>query len=148
MRIFTLGKNGIPLFLFALILFSGTYSSYGQCPTVDDPTQEFCYPSTVADLMATVDGETLRWYRNETSTTPIPEDELLQDNVYYAGNAAGTCSERIPVTVTVDELPAPISLTGNFWQACLYGEQDEDIVTAANLADLVRTTNTTRGKDH
>ncbi|MCY2688315.1 gliding motility-associated C-terminal domain-containing protein [Salinimicrobium sp. TH3] len=135
MRIFTLGKKGVPLLFFALFLFSGTYS-YGQnCPTVSDQTQEYCYLSTVADLDATASGDDVRWYRTATSTTPIPFDELLQDESYFAGNTSGNCTERVEVAVTVDNVGPPISRFGITFQPCEYGE--DDTTTVEELIDLI-----------
>src|SRR5690606_1354732 len=65
---------------------------------------------------------------------------LLQDNVYYAGNSTGTCTTRVAVTVTVNELPVPISQTGELWQACLYAPGDETLYTVETLASRVTTT--------
>lgn len=102
MRIFTLGKNGIPLFFFAFMLFSGT-SSFGQtCPTVDDPTQTFCDTElpTVADLQAT--GTDVVWYAEETSTTPLAPDTFLADGEdYFAASQTDTTCPRQSVTVTI-----------------------------------------------
>lgn len=106
MRIFTLGKNGIPLFFFAFILFSGT-SSYGQtCPTVDDPIQTFCDTElpTIGDLQAT--GTDVAWYEDETSTTPLsPETSLTDGEDYFAGSETDTTCPRGSVTVTIYGAP-------------------------------------------
>ncbi|MHA6281464.1 hypothetical protein ACXYMT_14915, partial [Salinimicrobium sp. CAU 1759] len=136
MRIFTLGKKGVPLFFFAFFLMTGTYS-YGQenCPTVAEDIQEFCYLSTVADLDATATGDDVRWYRTATSTNPIPENELLQSASYFAGNASGTCTNRIEVQVTVDDFGAPTSQFGNVFQPCEYSEDDSS--TVSNLIALI-----------
>lgn len=113
MRNFTLRKNGISLFLFAFIFFSGTYS-YGQtCPTVEDQNatdpgnqQYFCDSQIpeVQDLTAT--GEVV-WYADQTSTTPIASTQLLADGtIYYAGNVNGTCAgSRESVTATIYSQP-------------------------------------------
>ena len=133
MRNFTLGSKGMPLFLFALFLFSGTYL-YGQnCPTItvdDDAStagiqQTYCYLQTVADLQANANGDGIRWYRTASSTNPIPSNEILEDgNTYYAGNVSGTCTSREAVTVTVTNLGAPTPAFGSFFQPCEYGTGD------------------------
>ncbi len=114
MRNFTLRKNGISLFLFAFILFSGTYS-YGQtCPTVDDQNpattgnqQYFCDSEIpeVQDLSAT--GTDVVWYTDQNSSTPVPPTQLLADGtIYYAGTSAGNCAgSRETVTVTIYSQP-------------------------------------------
>ena len=108
MRIFTLGKNGIPLFFFALFLFSGTYM-YGQdCPTTagTPSNQEFCYLQTVGDI--DTDGTAVfQTDDNTNDTQPIPEDEVLTDGAtYYVGGTSGDC-DRIAVTVTVNVVEEP-----------------------------------------
>ncbi len=59
---------------------------YGQsdCPTPTgtQDTQSFCYLQTV-DAIVT-DGTTI--YRSEDGTTPVPDNELLEDGfTYYVG---------------------------------------------------------------
>jgi gliding motility-associated-like protein len=109
MRIFTLGKNGIPLFFFALFLFSGT-TMYGQedCPTTGGTpaTQDFCYLDTVGDIVT--DGTAVyQTNDNANDTQPIPQDEVLTNGeTYYVGAPSGDC-ERIAVTVTVEVVEAP-----------------------------------------
>ena len=83
---------------------------YGQtgCPTATNTpsNQTFCYLQTVGEI--STDGTT--YYRTETSTTPIPTNELLEDNAeYFVGNADASCTTRISVTVTVNSSPAPVS---------------------------------------
>lgn len=138
MQNFTLRFKGKPFYLFILTILIGNLPSiYGQsCPTVSDTDQEFCYLSTVSDLEAeAANGSTLRWYRTATSTTPIPSDEFLRDGDYYAGNQDGSCDSRPVVTVTVDDLGAPVSQFGNFYEPCEYSE--EDVTTVAELKDLI-----------
>lgn len=114
MRIFTLGRNGIPLFLFALILFSGTFSTYGQaCPTVEDPNQTFCDSESfqVSDLVASEPN--VVWYADATSTTPLrPTDLLVTGEVYYADFEGGNCDARPSVTVTIQEAPDAPEILG------------------------------------
>ncbi len=110
MRIFTLGKNRIPLFFFALLLFSGTYSSYGQaCPTVDseDSTQYFCdsQEAEVADLETTT-GTDVVWYANQTTSTPISNTAFLVSGTYYAGTSSDNCQgNRAEVNVVIASEP-------------------------------------------
>ena len=110
MRIFTLGKNGIPLFFFALFLFSGTYSSYGQCPTVseEDAIQYFCdsQEAEISDLTVTT-GTDVVWYESQTATTSLPETQfLVSGTTYYAGQADNSCiNNRAAVTVRIASEP-------------------------------------------
>ncbi|MDT0644799.1 gliding motility-associated C-terminal domain-containing protein [Zunongwangia sp. F363] len=146
MQNFTLGRKGKIFSFFAFILLIGTFPSFGQtgnCPTVGDDDastggnqQSFCYLSTVADLDGTAaSGTTLRWYRSETATTPIPSTELLQDGTYYAGNADGSCTTRPSVTVDVDDYGAPEPSFGVVFSPCMYSTTGAN--TVAELIELV-----------
>ncbi|MDX1603062.1 MAG: hypothetical protein R3209_08305, partial [Salinimicrobium sediminis] len=104
MRIFTLGKNGIPLFFFALFLLTGTYS-YGQCPTIDASTQYFCdsQEAEIEDLEVT--SGTAVWYTSQSATDPIPANTFLVSGTYYAGNDSCAAGSRIPVQVVIASEP-------------------------------------------
>lgn len=116
-------------------------SAYGQqCPVVNNPNQEFCYLDTVGDLEATpAAGKTLRFYRTTTSTNPIPNTEILESRIYYAGNADGSCTNRQQINVTVDDLGAPVSSFGNFYEPCIYSTGDD--TTVGDLKDLITPAN-------
>lgn len=136
MQNFTLGRKGLNWILFTFILFVGSLSSYGQCPTVSDPDQEFCYLDRVEDLEATAaPGKTLRFYRTETSTNPIPNDEILENGTYFAGNEDGSCKSRPAINVTVSNLGPPVSEFGNFFEPCVYSEGD--VTTVGDLKELI-----------
>ncbi|MCF4102247.1 gliding motility-associated C-terminal domain-containing protein [Gillisia sp. M10.2A] len=144
MQNFTLGKKGIAMLLFTFILLIGTLPSYGQnCPSLTDPTpDDFCYLQTVQDLTAetgatTTSGE-VAWYRTETSANAIPNTELLRTGNYYAGNSDGTCTSRTLVNVTVDDIGAPVSQFGNFYEPCEYSTTDVSIVQ--DLIDNINST--------
>ncbi|MEP6262338.1 MAG: gliding motility-associated C-terminal domain-containing protein [Gillisia sp.] len=132
MQNFTLGKRGLPMLLFALILLTASFSSFAQenCPTVEDTTQDFCYLATVTDLQATANGDTVRWYRTAASTNPIPSNELLQTGTYHAGNASASCNNRVAVSVTIDDAGAPTTQFGNIFAPCEYDEDDVSTVQA------------------
>ncbi|MDT0675638.1 gliding motility-associated C-terminal domain-containing protein [Autumnicola musiva] len=111
MHNFTLGKKWNYLSIFTFILFIGSFPSFGQtCPTEDgtDNTQEFCYLDTVSQI--TSDGSETAVYQtsdNLNDTQPIPGDEVLTDGAtYFVGTTSGDC-ERVPVSVTVNTVPAP-----------------------------------------
>ncbi|MFD2518155.1 T9SS type B sorting domain-containing protein [Salinimicrobium flavum] len=110
MRIFTLGKNGIPLFFFALLLFSGTFSSYGQCPTVDaaDSIQYFCdsQEAEVSQLTVTdTNGADVLWYEDQTTTSSLPPTTFLVSGTYYAGSASCAPTSRVAVEVRIASEP-------------------------------------------
>ncbi len=140
MQNFTLRFKGKMFYLLILSLFIGNLPSvFGQsCPTVSDTEQEFCYLATVSDLEATAaSGKTLRWYRTASSTNPIPNNEILEDGTYFAGNQDGSCTTRQSVNVTVNDLGAPVSQFGNFYEPCIYNTADE--TTVADLKALITT---------
>ncbi|UZH54308.1 gliding motility-associated C-terminal domain-containing protein [Salinimicrobium tongyeongense] len=140
MQIFTLGKMRIPLFFFALLLFSGTLSSYGQeeCPELSDSNPaDFCYLDDITDLSertgATND---VVWYRDSALTQRIPSNEFLEDDTtYYAGNADGNCLSPTPVTVTVGTIPAPDSSYGSVFSPYLASENDDR--TIEDLIEII-----------
>lgn len=122
MRNFTSRKNGLPFFLFTLILFSGTQLFGQACPvavdqnlTVAGNQQYFCDASIpeVQDLSAS--GTDVVWYLDQTSTTPLPATQLLADNtVYYAGTNPASCAgTRSAVTVTIFNQPEILGIYEN-----------------------------------
>jgi len=140
MRIFTLGKMRIPLFFFALLLFSGTLPSFGQetCPDLSnsDPA-DFCYLDNI-DVLTSRTGAAndVVWYRDIAMTQRIPSNELLEDNTtYYAGNADGDCLNPTPVTVTVGTIPAPDSSYGSVFSPYLASENDDR--TIEDLIEII-----------
>jgi len=145
MQNFTLGKKGIPMLLFGLVLLTTSFSSFGQenCPTLGIATPpSFCYLDDITDLTektgATSD---VVWYRDEAMTQPIPSNELLEDNTtYYAGNAEGDCTTPTPVIVTVGTIPAPVSQYGTVYSPYLESETSPRII-----GDLTAAINATEG---
>ncbi|TRO65713.1 gliding motility-associated C-terminal domain-containing protein [Christiangramia sabulilitoris] len=139
MQNFTFGRKGHNWFLFAFILFVGNLSaSYAQnCPTLSSTGDNFCYLDRVSDLnpYVSANGDGVRWYRTATSNTPIPNDEILQDGSYFAGNNSGNCSSREEFSVTVDDLGPPTSSFGNFYEPCEYSSSD--VTTVGELKSLI-----------
>ena len=122
MQNFTLGKKGKPMFLFALVLLIGNLS-FGQCPAVNNSTQDFCALATVGDLAAADQGGGISWYESQTSTDAIPNNELLQDGkTYYAGATDGnTCQgSRQTVVANVTNVGPPTLASGEdeFFTPC------------------------------
>ncbi len=147
MQNFTFGRKGLNWFLFAFILFVGNLSaSYAQnCPTLTSTSDNFCYLSRVSalDAYANDGGDGVEWYRNATpqpSETAIPDDEILETGIYYAGNNSGDCATRPAFEVTVDDLGPPESTFGNFYEPCEYSSSD--VTTVADLKALINTTGT------
>lgn len=98
-----------------------------NCPGVELAQQIFCesegtgndyYRPSIARLEATaVNGDDVVWYDTATSDEPLASDELLVDGEnYFAGNASGTCTERVEVAVTVN--PAPNAGATTFVTFC------------------------------
>jgi gliding motility-associated-like protein len=107
MRIFTLGKNGITLFYFAFILFSGTYS-YGQqvdsCGVTDQNTetagnQQYFCDSQEAELNnLLVAGENITFYSDAGYTNELNATDLLIGGRTYYIDADG-CQSSVTVTI-------------------------------------------------
>ena len=122
MRNFTPRKNGLPFFLFTLLLISGS-ALYGQsCPTAVDQNlsdagnqQYFCDSAIpeVQDLSA--QGTDVVWYADQTSTTPLADTQLLATNtIYYAGTNTASCAgSRSEVTVTIYSQPEILGINDN-----------------------------------
>ncbi|WP_294820579.1 T9SS type A sorting domain-containing protein [uncultured Flavobacterium sp.] len=73
-------------------------------PTAD--AQDFCGPSTVADLEVTT-GEAPKWYSAETGSTELAETEAIASGNYYVSQTVNGCeSPRTLVVVTVNPIPA------------------------------------------
>lgn len=70
-------------------------------------TQQFCNAAQVSDLTASGSG-ILNWYDVNTGGTPLNQTQSLSSGTYYVSQTMGTCeTERIPVNVTVNSVPAP-----------------------------------------
>ncbi|WP_010230164.1 immunoglobulin domain-containing protein, partial [Gillisia marina] len=139
MQNFTLGKKGYAMLLFALILLIGSSPTYGQCPVPADDNaatagnqQSFCALATVSELEIDdfdgVDPDNVRWYRNATSNTAIPDNEILRTQRYFAGNGSNTCTARQFVDVTVDDIGPPTADFGNTFAPCEYSTSDNSTV--------------------
>lgn len=87
------------------------------CPVVEDPDQDFCELITEDDIarqpqVADLLPADATWYASADSTTPLAGDTVLENGqVYYAGNADGTCQNRETVTVTLADAPNAGSTT-------------------------------------
>ncbi len=73
----------------------------------------FCATSepTVADLNTTVTGNSINWYEELDSTTPLASTTALIDGEDYYASQTDTAncesSERVEVTVTINDSPTP-----------------------------------------
>jgi len=82
-----------------------------NCAVPNPPTalpQTFCASATVAELTATTIAEaTAHWYATTDATEALADTAALQTQTYYVSQAIGSCeSTRIPVVITITELPA------------------------------------------
>jgi len=82
-----------------------------NCAVPNPPTalpQTFCASATVAELTATTIAEaTAHWYATADATEALADTAPLQTQTYYVSQAIGSCeSTRIPVVITITELPA------------------------------------------
>lgn len=107
MQIFTPGKDGTSIFLFALLLITGTYA-YGQtCPevidqdTVTDGNQQFFCDSKepmIGDLL--VESGNFAVYETPDATDPIdPNTFLLSGTTYYLGTSTDNCGTAVEVFI-------------------------------------------------
>ncbi|MBA6152328.1 gliding motility-associated C-terminal domain-containing protein [Gelidibacter maritimus] len=116
--------------LVAFICFIGvSLHSFGQCPTVTNPTQSFCdiEAPKISDLVATDNGGGIRWYETSTSTTPLSNTVgLVNGNTYYADDSSGTCGSRQPVNIVIYGVPFGLGFQG----VCV------DDPSEATIADL------------
>lgn len=106
-----------------------TLSSFGQCPTVVNPTQSFCdiQAPMVGNLVATNNGGGVRWYSTPTSTIPLSNTQgLINNQDYYADDLTGSCGSRQRVKAIIFGPPVALSYQG----VCV--EQPED----ATISDL------------
>lgn len=86
-----------------------------NCPVVENTVQIFCetqgegnffYRPAVKHLEASANGEEIVWFDTETSEEPLSNEEfLVNEGTYFAGNASGSCQERIEVIVTLGDSP-------------------------------------------
>ncbi|MFP9113467.1 T9SS type A sorting domain-containing protein [Flavobacterium sp. RHBU_3] len=78
------------------------------CGVVEQPVaaaQMFCGSATVANLVATGAG-TIKWYGSETATEALASTASLTTATYYVSQVIANCeSEKLPVVVTVNEIP-------------------------------------------
>lgn len=106
MRTYTPRKNGISYFLFFLIIFSGTYTAFGQCPTVTNPEQNFCDAELARVENLEPQGTNIAWFDSQSSVTPLSSTELLRSGTYYAGTTdSAICGTRETVNVTIHGAP-------------------------------------------
>ena len=87
--------------------------SDSTAPVVVEPNMVFCLSEnpTVSDLDSAVSGDSISWYDDETSTTPLdPTDILLDGDDYFATQTSGSgceSSQRVEVNVTINDTPTP-----------------------------------------
>src|SRR3954466_6807218 len=104
MRIITLSRKKIACLFFFLAFLAGMTSSRAQCPTVATTNQTFCdlQSPTVANLVATPNGNGVAWYATATSTTALASTVgLVNGEDYFADDNSGTCGTRQQVVVTI-----------------------------------------------
>ena len=72
------------LFILVLLLFTFT-NGFSQCPTVVNASQTFCNTQspTIANLVATDNGNGVVWYATATSTTPLSSSVGLVNGAHY-----------------------------------------------------------------
>ncbi|MEI7509301.1 MAG: hypothetical protein WCJ62_07535, partial [Flavobacterium sp.] len=93
-------------------------------------TQTFCNTQspTIANLVATNNGNGVVWYQTATSTTPLSSSfGLVDGGHYFADDSSGTCGTRAEVTVSIYFAP----LGQNFQGVCV------DAASQATIGSLI-----------
>src|SRR5690554_2433253 len=117
-----------------VFLYSGIESVMGQCPSVTLSNQSFCnvQSPTIADLIATDNGNGVVWYSSANGTVPLNSwIQLIHGTTYYADDNSGSCGNRQNVFVTIYGPPTGISFQG----VCVENFEDatiEDLEAAGN----------------
>src|SRR5690554_3956565 len=117
-----------------VFLYSGIESVMGQCPSVTLSNQSFCnvQSPTIADLIATDNGNGVVWYSSANGTVPLNSwIQLIHGTTYYADDNSGSCGNRQSVFVTIYGPPTGISFQG----VCVENFEDatiEDLEAAGN----------------
>ncbi|MES2411823.1 MAG: hypothetical protein V4535_10310, partial [Bacteroidota bacterium] len=116
MGITTLVKNYSIYIILLATLLGYNNSVYSQCPTVTNATQSFCdtQSPTIASLVATDNGDGIRWYANATGGAPLSSTTSLTNGAdYFADTATGPpCGTRQSVVVTVYSAPTGANFQG------------------------------------
>ena len=115
-----------------------------QCPTISNTNQSFCDldDPTIADLIATDNGNGIQWYDTPSSTTPISSTiGLLDGEDYYADDNSGSCGVRERVNVTI--YGAPFGL--NFQGVCVDDPNDATIADLTAIGNNVQWYNVASG---
>lgn len=76
--------------------------SINATPTPTASNQTFCFPATIANLIA--EGTAIKWYLSSSGGLALPISEVLQNaTTYYVSQTLLGCesSTRVPVTVTI-----------------------------------------------
>jgi gliding motility-associated-like protein len=82
--------------------------------TPDIPTgginPKFCKSEKATLNTITINGQNLKWYDSNTTTTPLANTTLVQNNTtYYVSQTIGCESDRLAVLVNVNDTPLPIA---------------------------------------
>ena len=116
--------------------YSNTIEVMLPCEGVALPVasaQSFCGTATVSQLTAEVTG-TAKWYDNETATEALEGTVALTSGTYYVSQQIGSCeSNKIPVEVTVNELPVAPVVEGNPLDVCANGTLADVTINGDNL---------------
>ena len=132
------------LTVIVLILIAIPAIALGQCPIISNPTQSFCNidDPTVADLIATDNGNGIQWYATTSSVTPLSSSEgLVNGEDYFVDDNSGTCGVREQVDVTI--YSAPFGL--NFQGVCVDDPMDATISDLTAFGNNVQWYNAASG---
>ena len=96
------------------------FTNFPKKPTLPDP-QTFCIQQNATLSSITIIGQNIKWYDISTNGNLLPNNALIQNGItYYASQTINGCeSERIPVTINIQNTPAP---TGSINQPFCTGQ--------------------------
>ncbi|MFW0738038.1 T9SS type B sorting domain-containing protein [Flavobacterium sp. T12S277] len=127
-------------------------------PSANSP-QTFCIDKNATINNIQISGQDIKWYNTQTAGTLLSNTTLLQNGVtYYATQTINGCeSERIPVTVNIQNTTAPTGdanqpfcteLNATISSIQITGQNIKWYNAANNGSSLVETTNLEDGKTY
>ena len=120
-------KNNIGCVSNATTVTIIPFTNFTQKPTLTNP-QTFCIQQNATLNSITITGQNIKWYALLTNGNLLANTTLIQNGAtYYASQTLNGCeSERIPVTISIQNTPLP---TGNLNQFFCTGQNP----TIANI---------------
>lgn len=106
----------------------------GATPLPSATAQTFCIQdnATLADVV--VNGQNIKWYDTLTGGTLLVTTTPLNNGIYYASQTIDGCeSDRIPVTIIIENTPAPTGLSPQLFCASENATLNDLVVTGTSI---------------